>query len=223
MPKKYAAAALYLRRLEICLYNQTGTFLLIREENQMSNLMKKAIKASFLKLLDERPLTRITVVDIAAYCGINRNSFYYHYHDIPSLMEEIIRDETDNFIRAYPDISTLDECVDAVFSFILENRRSISHIYHSVKREVFEQYLMSVCSYVVRTWYDSVWLKTGAGADPAGSELMLRFIRYELFGACIDFMNQNMPAGAAGEAKKLLALSRRIFEPAADGVRGQNL
>ena len=132
----------------------------------MSNLMKKAIKASFLKLLDERPLTRITVVDIAADCGINRNSFYYHYHDIPSLMEEIIRDETDNFIRAYPDISTLDECVDAVFSFILENRRSISHIYHSVKREVFEQYLMSVCSYVVRTWYDSVWLKTGAGADP---------------------------------------------------------
>ena len=63
----------------------------------MSNLMKQAIKTSFLKLLDERPLTRITVLDIAADCGINRNSFYYHYHDIPALIEEIIRDS-----RSFP-------------------------------------------------------------------------------------------------------------------------
>ena len=181
----------------------------------MSNLMKQAIKASFLKLLDERPLTRITVIDIAAECGINRNSFYYHYHDIPSLMEEIIRDEADNFIRAYPDISTLEECVDAVFSFILKNRRSINHIYHSVRREIFEQYLMNVCSYVVTSWYDSVWLKTGAGAEIAEGDLVMRFIRYELFGACIDFMNRNMPAEAIGEAKKLLLLSMRLLEPPA--------
>ena len=179
----------------------------------MSTLMKQAIKASFLKLLEERPLKRITVLDIAADCGINRNSFYYHYRDIPSLMEEIIRDEADSFIRAYPDISTLEECVDAVFSFILENRRSINHIYHSVKREVFEYYLMRICSYVVTTWYDSVWLKTGDGEEIAERDLVLRFIRYELFGACIDFMNQNMPSEASCEVKKLLLLSKRLLEP----------
>ena len=45
----------------------------------MANFTKNAIRASFLKLLDERPLSKITVKDITDDCGINRNSFYYHF------------------------------------------------------------------------------------------------------------------------------------------------
>ena len=68
-----------------------------------SGLTEKAIKASFLKLLDERPLARITVRDITQECGITRNSFYYHYHDIPQLMEQIALDQTNSLIETYPD------------------------------------------------------------------------------------------------------------------------
>ena len=179
----------------------------------MSNLMKQAIKTSFLKLLDERPLTRITVLDIAADCGINRNSFYYHYHDIPALMEEIIRDEADNLIRTTPAISTPGECVDAVFSFILKNHRSINRIYHSVKREIFEQYLMQICTYVTTAWYDSFCREHPADSPAYDRDLVLRFIRYELFGACIDFLNQNMPPEANEEARRLLEFSLTLMKP----------
>ena len=104
----------------------------------MSNLTEQAIKASFLKLLTERPLSRISVKDITDDCGINRNSFYYHFHDIPQLMEKIVLDQTNSLIEAYPDISSLGECVDVAFHFIVENKRSINHIYYSLNREVFE-------------------------------------------------------------------------------------
>lgn len=175
----------------------------------MSNLTKQAIKASFLQLLDERPLTRITVRDIAAKSGINRNSFYYHYHDIPELMEEILRDETGYLIEAYPDISSLEECVETAFHFITENRRSINHIYHSVNREVFEQYLMRICEYTVTSWYDSVFRESNEA--PPNRKQIERFIRYALFGACIDFMNDGMPAQAIEEAKSLLHLSLKLL------------
>jgi len=36
---------------------------------------KKAIKDTFIELLNERPLSQITVKDIVEKCGINRNSF----------------------------------------------------------------------------------------------------------------------------------------------------
>ena len=175
----------------------------------MSNLTKEAIKNSFLKLLNEQPLTRITVREIAADCGINRNSFYYHYHDIPEMMEEIVKDEANALIAAYSDISSLEECVEAVFSFILENRRAINHIYHSVKREVFEQYLMRICDYTVTAWFDAAFPREEAEkkAEGADRSMVLRFIRYELFGACIDFMNEGMPSGAIEEAKQLLRLT----------------
>ena len=47
----------------------------------MANFTKQAIKAAFLELLDEKPLNKISVRDIVERCGINRNSFYYHFQD----------------------------------------------------------------------------------------------------------------------------------------------
>ena len=52
----------------------------------MPNFTRKAIKDTFLKLLDEKPLNEITVKNIVEECGINRNSFYYHFQDIPDLI-----------------------------------------------------------------------------------------------------------------------------------------
>ena len=53
----------------------------------MPSFTRKAIMESFLKLLDARPLNKITIKDIVEDCGINRNTFYYHFEDIPALVE----------------------------------------------------------------------------------------------------------------------------------------
>ena len=54
-----------------------------------------AIVNAFIQLLSEKPVNKITVKDIVERCGVNRNTFYYHFHDIPDLaeqmMEEIIK------------------------------------------------------------------------------------------------------------------------------------
>ena len=47
------------------------------------------------------------VRDIVEDCGINRNSFYYHFQDIPSLLGEIVTEQTDELIRQYPTISSM--------------------------------------------------------------------------------------------------------------------
>ena len=49
----------------------------------MANFTKQAIETAFLQLLNEKPLNKISVRDIVEKCGINRNSFYYHFQDIP--------------------------------------------------------------------------------------------------------------------------------------------
>ena len=68
----------------------------------MPNFTKMAIKATFIKLLNEKPLSQITVKDIVETCGVNRNSFYYHFQDIPALIEEIVTEEADRIIAQYP-------------------------------------------------------------------------------------------------------------------------
>ena len=70
----------------------------------MANFTKQAIKAAFLELLDEKPLNKISVRDIVERCGINRNSFYYHFQDIPSLLGEIIVERTNELMAQYPTV-----------------------------------------------------------------------------------------------------------------------
>ena len=70
----------------------------------MANFTKKAIRASFIKLLNEKPLTQITVRDIVEDCGVNRNTFYYYYQDLPQLMENIVNEDAERIIRILPSI-----------------------------------------------------------------------------------------------------------------------
>ena len=68
----------------------------------MANFTRKAIKETFLKLLNQRPLNQITVKDIVEDCGINRNSFYYHFEDLPALVEEIVEEQVQVLILNHP-------------------------------------------------------------------------------------------------------------------------
>ena len=134
----------------------------------MANFTKKAIRDSFVKLLNEKPISQITVKDIVEDCGVNRNTFYYYYQDLPQLMENIVNEDAERIIRGHPTIDSLDDCINAALEFALANRKAVLHIYHSVNRDIYEQYQWRVCTYVVRTYLKCVsfgmimgWLETG--------------------------------------------------------------
>lgn len=48
---------------------------------------KFAIAFAFKELLLEKSIDKITINDITEKCGINRQTFYYHFHDIYELIE----------------------------------------------------------------------------------------------------------------------------------------
>ena len=123
----------------------------------MPNFTEIAIKKSFIKLLGEKPLNHISVKDIVEECGINRNSFYYHFHDIPMLVEQILKDFFDELIKRYPDLTSLDDCFKTAFMYILENKKAVLHIYNSVSRDAFENYLMKFCEYAVNLYFDTAF------------------------------------------------------------------
>lgn len=48
---------------------------------------KETIIDAFWQLLEEKPFNKITVQNIVERCHLNRNTFYYHFQDIPNLAE----------------------------------------------------------------------------------------------------------------------------------------
>ena len=65
-----------------------------------SAITKRAIAASFRRQLESTPFEKITVSGIAADCGINRQTFYYHFHDIYDLIDWIILEEVAAIIES---------------------------------------------------------------------------------------------------------------------------
>ena len=119
----------------------------------MTTLTKDAIKKSFMKLLNQKPINKITVKEIVEDCGINRNSFYYHFDDIPSLMEEIFNDQVDEFVgRDIKSENIYDNLMDAI-RFSLENRTAMLHIFNSPNRQLFDHYINRVANRTVTRFF----------------------------------------------------------------------
>ncbi|MCI8608075.1 MAG: TetR family transcriptional regulator [Firmicutes bacterium] len=176
----------------------------------MANFTEKAIKASFIKLLNEKPMSKISVKDIVEDCGINRNSFYYHFQDIPALLEQIVAENTAAIIEKYPTIDSLDDCFAAACQFALENRRAAFHIYNSVRRDMFERELMNICEYVVKTYLQTVF--PDVKVNESDRQVLLRFIKCELFGIAIEWMENGMKTEAVDDLHRIVTLCRGFSE-----------
>ena len=176
----------------------------------MANFTRNAIRASFLKLVNDRPLSKITVKDITDDCGINRNSFYYHYQDIPSLIQEIFTEEFERIIREHPSIESLEECISIACAFAAENKRAILHIYNSVNRDIFEKYLWRVCDYVVSTYGKTV-LKGREIAD-FDRRVIAHFYKCECFGLIIAWLDDRMKTDVHSQISRFCKLHQGMIE-----------
>lgn len=187
----------------------------------MANFTQRAIKEAFWKLLNQQPLSQISVRQIVEECGINRNSFYYHFQDIPALIEEIVLDAANALIQKYPSIASIDEAVEAAFRFTLDNKRAVLHICNSVNRNIYEQYLMRICEYVITTYFDTVFGEEGISEKDR--DIIILFIKCELFGLSIDWINTGMPENAIVKLKHLLSLCNGLISEMMERCRESEL
>ncbi len=178
----------------------------------MASFTKKAIVQTFLKLLDDRPLNQITVKDIVEACGINRNSFYYHFEDLPSLLEEILKDEADRIINEHASVSSLEDCLCVAIDFALKHKRAVMHTYGATNRALYEQYLDRVSQYVVSEYVNMKFKEIPA--DPADKELLIHFFKCILIGGALDWIADGMRYDIRQHVRRLCLLFDGTVEEA---------
>lgn len=156
----------------------------------MSQLTKKAIRESFLRLLDRMAFDKITVKDIVEDCGVNRNTFYYHYQDIYALLQEIMDEETEKVIGSTDDYDTWQEGILHAISFALENRRALYHLYNSINRQRIERYLHDVTGKIMLTFVRKQ--VKDLEVDEQDIVLIASFYECALVGMCLQWLDGGM-------------------------------
>ena len=139
---------------------------------------KKNIREEFIKILNERPLNKITVKDIASACEINRNTFYYYYTDVYALLSELFQTELQTVTDEYNDTFSWEESFIVATKFALENKIAINHVYNSIKREELEDYIYNVSGHVMNRYVEK--LSDGISASSGDKKLISSFYQCAL-------------------------------------------
>ena len=139
---------------------------------------KKIIREEFIKILNERPLNKITVKDIASACEINRNTFYYYYTDVYALLSELFQTELQTVIDEYNDTFSWEESFIVATKVALENKIAINHVYNSMQREELEDYIYNVSGHVMNRYVEK--LSDGISASSGDKKLISSFYQCAL-------------------------------------------
>lgn len=156
----------------------------------MAQFTKKALVESFIKLLNDNPLDKITVKEIVDDCGVNRNTFYYYFQDIYDLLEFVFKTETQKVIN---DEKIYDSWKDGLLDstkFALENKKAIYHIYNSLSREQLEKYLYDVTGNLMLAYVNQQ--AADIEVDEEDKEFIANFYKYALVGMILDWIGRGM-------------------------------
>ena len=150
----------------------------------MSELTKRAIQESFKKLLSNQPLDKITVKNITDDCGVNRNTFYYHYSDIYQLLEEIFLTEAQKSVEKMEVGQSWEEGLKTGLCFV--------NVYNSLHRETIERYLYSVSLDFAGKFIDNVSKTLKLSVSDDDKKFIASFYKYAIVGIVLDWLEGGM-------------------------------
>lgn len=159
-------------------------------ESDDMNRTKKVISDAFWQLLEEKPYNKITVHNIVERCQVNRNTFYYHFSDIPALAEYTIKEWAEDIIHDNCEFGSPISCITPIVQECTKRKNACLHLYRSAHREAFMRYLSQISGHIISCYIE----QAAAGLDiPAQDKTILnRFYKCTFSGIILDWLDSGM-------------------------------
>lgn len=151
------------------------------------NRTKKAISDAFWQLLEEKPYNKITVQNIVECCQVNRNTFYYHFQDIPALTEHSIKEWTEQVIKNNLEFGTPLKCATLIVQELVKRKAAFIHLYRSSHKEGFIHYLNEISLHIVQYYIDNTTKDMNIPSED--KELFVRYYKCAVAGVALDWLD----------------------------------
>lgn len=86
---------------------------------------KKVLKESLLMILRDKPISKVSIKEVCDHAGLNRGTFYLHYHEPNDLLKEIEEDfisENLSHFFPYMDAQHDTSILSGLFISMIQNR-----------------------------------------------------------------------------------------------------
>ena len=92
--------------------------------------------------MSEIPLDEISVTSLTKRCGVNRKTFYYHFHDIYDLLTQVFLDER---IQGTENAKDINQLLKVIFDYYIKNSKFIDATLNSAGKELVQEFFYNIC------------------------------------------------------------------------------
>lgn len=176
-----------------------------KAEYRSSIRSKNLIKKALAKLIHEKDLTKITVSDIIREADISRGTFYAHFSDINSVVEQIECEEVQKLMD-FVDRFKVESAVDNTPLFI---NKVCDYLYKDMeyyKMLANSKILNNFISRLVNIYYDSIIEVMNVKGSPEAQNKANTYLLYITSGAkdvIIAWLNGDLK-GSPSEISEIL-------------------
>ena len=180
----------------------------------MSQVTKRALEQSLKNLLLKKPLTKITINDIAEDCGISRMTFYYHFKDIYDLVEWVCLEDAKRALDNKKTHDTWQQGLLQIFYAVRENKPFVMNVYHCVDRAQVEKYLRPLTDDLLMGVIEEE--SQGKTIRQEDKQFVAQVYSYVFIGLMLDWIRDDMKQDPEVLVKKLAAVLQNAFAEALD-------
>lgn len=155
-----------------------------------SLITKKALVNSLKELMKDIPLNKISVKQIVDNCGLNRQTFYYHFQDIFDLIEWIYRTEAVESISQYRSYDTWTDGFYKIFLYIENNKAFCLNTLNSLGRNHLDMYLYAVTNELLMGVVNEVSYNMNVKEED--KKFIANFYTHAFTGLVIQWMKEGM-------------------------------
>lgn len=168
----------------------------------MASSTKEALGTALKKMLNIKPIDKITVKDLVEECGVNRQTFYYHFDDVYDLLEWVFEEDAN---RVLPDEIFYDQWRENVmlfFKYLYENRSFVLNIYNSQNRSYMLRYFKRRLHYCIHGF--AVIVAEGRNIEWSDLEFVCEFYAQGVTGLISQWLDLNMELPPEVTAEKFM-------------------
>jgi probable dihydroxyacetone kinase regulator len=183
----------------------------------MSQMTKKSFATSLKKMLAQKPLEKIKIIDITEDCEVNRQTFYYHFKDIYDLLEWVYTNEATRALGGKKTYDTWQQGFTQIFDYILENKSFVLNTFNSVSREYLERYLYNETHLLLMGVVEEK--AKNMAVREKDKEFIADFYKYAFVGLVIEWIKKGMKENPADIINRLNTLICGNIEEALERYR----
>lgn len=176
----------------------------------MPGFTRQIILHTLTELMNEKPLSKITVKDIVERCGVNRNTFYYHFRDIPDAVEAMVKEELNDILKDQKVPESVSDCMEILVNAVQKNKKAMIHLYRSIQRDVFADYLDHAAERVVEEL-----INRAVGdfeMDQEDRHLISWYYKCVFVGVILDWLRHDMAYDILSDMHKLEYIYEKSLE-----------